>query len=71
MFHHSYREYEVDVANAVTKRELLVEAQRHRAATRVSSTRGETRATFSAWLKALRASFETRLRPVEDEGYIA
>ena len=71
MFGYSYQEYEVDVANAVRQRQLATEAQHYQKTAPVSKTRGDVRETFRAWLKAIRVSFQARLQPVEDEGYIA
>ncbi len=71
MFRHSYREYEVDVADVVRQRKLATQAQRHQKIAHVSETRDDARVKFHSWLKAMRVSFQARLQPVEDEGYIA
>ena len=71
MFHYTYEQYEVDIANAIRQRKLEVEAQYHRRAGLVSETRVQPRQSFRSWLRAMRMSFEARLQPVEDHGYIA
>ena len=71
MFDHSYRQYEQDVAGLVRRRTLEREARRSPQASPVVAPRGGSSPRFRAWLRTLRLGLERRLRPLEDEGYLA
>ena len=71
MYHHTYHQYEMDVAAAVQTRTLLREARSQRLARAGVEPGRPGRRRLRERLAALWANIERRLQPAEDGGYIA